>query len=125
MITYSSVAPQATVVVVAPGTAVPPPRPPRGLWIDRDLRVALADEQHLDLTYLEFELLTYLASHPLRVHTRSSLLREVWGYELNPTGPGGGRTVDVHVTRLRRKLGAEHRATIETVRRVGYRYRPI
>ncbi|MGF7233850.1 MAG: winged helix-turn-helix domain-containing protein [Frankia sp.] len=123
MITSSSIAHHATVVVVAPGTAVPPPRPERGLWIDRDLRAATADGQHLELTYLEFELLTYLASHPLRVHTRQSLLREVWGYDLDPAG--GGRTVDVHITRLRRKLGAEHRSTIETVHRVGYRYRPI
>jgi DNA-binding response OmpR family regulator len=111
------------VVVVAAGTDVPPARPERGLWIDRDLRAAAADGQQLDLTYLEFELLTYLASHPLRVHTRPSLLREVWGYEADSVT--GGRTVDVHVTRLRRKLGPDHRTTIETVRRVGYRYRPI
>lgn len=112
-----------TVVVVAAGTDVPPPRPERGLWIDRDLRAAAVDDVPLELTYLEFELLSHLASHPLRVHTREALLREVWGYAVD--GTGGGRTVDVHVTRLRRKLGPDHRHTIETVRRVGYRYRPI
>ena len=71
----------------------------------------------LDLTFKEFELLRYLASHPGRVFTRPSLLREVWGYDFY----GGTRTVDVHVRRLRAKLGPEHEHLIETVRSVGYR----
>ena len=71
----------------------------------------------LDLTYKEFELLKFLAQHPGRVYTRSALLREVWGYDFY----GGTRTVDVHIRRLRAKLGPEHEHLIETVRGVGYR----
>jgi DNA-binding response OmpR family regulator len=108
---------------VLPSQYQPPARPLTGLWIDRDIRAAAADGRPLDLTYLEFELLAHLASHPFRVHTRSGLLREVWGYGGDTAT--GGRTVDVHITRLRRKLGPAHRPAIETVRRVGYRYRPL
>ena len=74
----------------------------------------------LDLTYKEFELLKYLAQHPGRVFTRSQLLQEVWGYDYF----GGTRTVDVHVRRLRAKLGTEHEQLIGTVRNVGYRFVP-
>ncbi|MGH2682326.1 MAG: winged helix-turn-helix domain-containing protein [Actinomycetota bacterium] len=71
----------------------------------------------LDLTYKEFELLRFLAQNPGRVFSRARLLREVWGYDFY----GGTRTVDVHVRRLRAKLGPEHEHLIETVRGVGYR----
>jgi len=71
----------------------------------------------LDLTFKEFELLRYLASRPGRVFTRPALLREVWGYDFY----GGTRTVDVHVRRLRSKLGPAHEHLIRTVRGVGYR----
>jgi DNA-binding response OmpR family regulator len=71
----------------------------------------------LDLTYKEFELLRFLAERPGRVFTRPALMREVWGYDFY----GGTRTVDVHVRRLRAKLGPEHEGLIETVRGVGYR----
>lgn len=71
----------------------------------------------VDLTFKEFELLRYLAQHEGRVFTRAQLLREVWGYDFY----GGTRTVDVHVRRLRAKLGPEHEHLIETVRSVGYR----
>ena len=74
----------------------------------------------LDLTYKEFELLKYLAQHPGRVFTRAQLLQEVWGYDYY----GGTRTVDVHVRRLRAKLGSEHEVLIGTVRNVGYRFVP-
>ena len=74
----------------------------------------------LDLTYKEFELLKYLAQHPGRVFTRAQLLQEVWGYDYF----GGTRTVDVHVRRLRAKLGTEHETLIGTVRNVGYRFVP-
>ncbi|GAA2237052.1 two-component system response regulator GlnR [Rarobacter faecitabidus] len=74
----------------------------------------------LDLTYKEFELLKYLVQHPGRVFTRAQLLQEVWGYDYY----GGTRTVDVHVRRLRAKLGAEHDQLISTVRNVGYRFDP-
>jgi DNA-binding response OmpR family regulator len=85
--------------------------------IDGDtFRVTLAGRA-LDLTFKEFELLQYLASRPGRVFTRPALLREVWGYDFY----GGTRTVDVHVRRLRAKLGPEHEHLIQTVRGVGYR----
>jgi DNA-binding response OmpR family regulator len=71
----------------------------------------------LDLTYKEFELLRFLAERPGRVSTRPALMREVWGYDFY----GGTRTVDVHIRRLRAKLGPEHEGLIETVRGVGYR----
>lgn len=87
------------------------------LAIDVDTyRVALAGRS-LDLTYKEFQLLRYLASHPDRVFTRPALLREVWGFDFY----GGTRTVDVHVRRLRAKFGPEHEHLVETVRGVGYR----
>lgn len=72
----------------------------------------------LDLTFKEFELLKYLAQHPGRVFTRQQLLQEVWGYDYF----GGTRTVDVHVRRLRAKLGPENESLIGTVRNVGYRF---
>ena len=71
----------------------------------------------LDLTFKEFELLRFLAEHPGRVFSRAKLLQEVWGYDFY----GGTRTVDVHVRRLRSKLGPEREQLIETVRGVGYR----
>ena len=74
----------------------------------------------LDLTYKEFELLKFLAQRPGRVCDRDLLLREVWGYDYF----GGTRTVDVHIRRLRAKLGAEHETLIETIRNVGYRLVP-
>jgi DNA-binding response OmpR family regulator len=74
----------------------------------------------LNLAYKEFELLKYLAEHPGRVFTRAQLLQGVWGYDYY----GGTRTVDVHVRRLRAKLGKENQKLIGTVRNVGYRYDP-
>ncbi|MDW4907126.1 winged helix-turn-helix domain-containing protein [Streptomyces sp. ADMS] len=88
--------------------------------VDNVQRTAEVDGQPLDLTYLEFELLAHLVAHPNRVHTRDQLVTTVWGYE----HVGDGRTVDVHIARLRRKLGVRHRGAIRTVRRVGYKYTP-
>ncbi|MGW8887383.1 winged helix-turn-helix domain-containing protein [Streptomyces sp. NPDC055749] len=88
--------------------------------IDAGRRTAAVDGVAMDLTYLEFELLAHLVAHPHRVHTRDQLVTTVWGYG----HVGDGRTVDVHVARLRRKLGAEHRGAIQTIRRVGYKYAP-
>ncbi|KUL46355.1 winged helix-turn-helix domain-containing protein [Streptomyces regalis] len=88
--------------------------------VDAVRRTAAVDGRELDLTYLEFELLAHLVANPHRVHTRDQLVTTVWGYG----HVGDGRTVDVHIARLRRKLGAEHRDTIRTVRRVGYKYAP-
>ncbi|MDR0433208.1 MAG: response regulator transcription factor [Bifidobacteriaceae bacterium] len=88
------------------------------LFIDPVAYTARLRRRHLDLTYKEFELLRYLAQHPGRVFTRTQLLQEVWGYDYY----GGTRTIDVHVRRLRAKLGAEYEHLIGTVRNVGYRF---
>jgi len=88
------------------------------LTIDPDTYAAKLKGRPLDLTYKEFELLKFLAQHPGRVFTRDQLLREVWGYDYF----GGTRTVDVHVRRLRAKLGSEHESMIGTVRQVGYKF---
>jgi DNA-binding response OmpR family regulator len=77
---------------------------------------ASLDGRALKLTYMEYELLHYLASRPGVIHSREALLRGVWGYDYY----GGIRTVDVHVRRLRAKLGQDHGRMIETVRSVGY-----
>jgi len=86
--------------------------------IDEATYTARVRGRVLDLTYKEFELLKFLAQHPGRVFSRAQLLQEVWGYDYY----GGTRTVDVHVRRLRAKLGSEHEALIGTVRNVGYRF---
>jgi len=90
------------------------------LIIDEAAYSARIGERPLDLTFKEFELLKFLAQHPGRVFTRSQLLQEVWGYDYF----GGTRTVDVHVRRLRAKLGLEHDGIVGTVRNVGYRFVP-
>ncbi|MBV9593710.1 MAG: response regulator transcription factor [Actinobacteria bacterium] len=88
------------------------------LIIDESTYTARLQSRALDLTYKEFELLKFLAQHPGRVFSRAHLVQEVWGYDYF----GGTRTVDVHVRRLRAKLGAEHEAMIGTVRNVGYKF---
>jgi DNA-binding response OmpR family regulator len=88
-----------------------------GVVIDEASYSAKVQGKPLDLTYKEFELLRFLAAHPSRVFTREQLLSEVWGYDYF----GGTRTVDVHVRRLRAKLG-ELEQLIGTVRNVGYRF---
>lgn len=88
-----------------------------GVVIDEASYSAKVQGRPLDLTYKEFELLRFLASHPSRVFTREQLLSEVWGYDYF----GGTRTVDVHVRRLRAKLG-DLESLIGTVRNVGYRF---
>jgi len=98
-------------------------RPPEGairlgrLALSTDTYQVTVDNRPLDLTYKEFELLRFLASRPGRVFTRAALLREVWGYDFY----GGTRTVDVHIRRLRAKLGPGFEHLSETVRGVGYR----
>ena len=86
--------------------------------IDEDSYTAKIKGRSLDLTYKEFELLKYLTQHPGRVFSRSQLLQEIWGYDYF----GGTRTVDVHIRRLRSKLGPEFESIIDTVRNVGYRF---
>jgi DNA-binding response OmpR family regulator len=92
-----------------------------GLVVNETTYSARMNGRSLDLTFKEFELLKFLAQHPGRVFTRAQLLQEVWGYDYF----GGTRTVDVHVRRLRAKLGAENEVLIGTVRNVGYRFVPV
>ncbi|MCH1866027.1 response regulator transcription factor [Nocardioides sp. CFH 31398] len=86
--------------------------------VDDATYTAKVGKRSLDLTFKEFELLKFLAQHPGRVFSRQQLLQEVWGYDYF----GGTRTVDVHVRRLRAKLGPENETLIGTVRNVGYRF---
>ena len=88
------------------------------LMLNLETYQAGIDGRPLTLTYMEYELLKFLAQHPGKVFTRETLLSRVWGYEYY----GGARTVDVHVRRLRAKLGEEHAGLIQTVRSVGYRF---
>ena len=105
----------------AEATADDPDEIRRGeLVIDEATYIARLRGRILDLTFKEFELLKFLAQHPGRVFSRAQLLQEVWGYDFF----GGTRTVDVHVRRLRAKLGSEHESSIGTVRNVGYRFVP-
>lgn len=90
------------------------------LIVDTKGYTARLHGQPIDLAYKEFELLKYLVQHPGRVFTRAQLLQEVWGYDYY----GGTRTVDVHIRRLRAKLGGEYEHLIGTVRNVGYRFDP-
>ena len=89
-----------------------------GLVLNLETYQATFEGNSLDLTYMEYELLKFLAQNPGKVFTREMLLSRVWGYEYY----GGARTVDVHVRRLRAKLGEEHANLIQTVRSVGYRF---
>jgi DNA-binding winged helix-turn-helix (wHTH) protein len=119
------------VLVLAPGVAtgdqvstgpraVPDHRPGPGLVVDELSRLAHLNGEELDLTRREFDLLLHLARHPGRVHSREQLLQTVW--ELDDPRFASPRTVDVHVARLRRKLGPEQGDRLETLRGIGYRW---
>ena len=107
-------------IAAVTGAAEPEPGVVRAgeLTIDEGTYTCRLRGRALDLTFKEFELLKFLAQHPGRVFTRAQLLQEVWGYDYY----GGTRTVDVHVRRLRAKLGVEHEQLIGTVRHVGYKF---
>ncbi|MFE6685001.1 winged helix-turn-helix domain-containing protein [Streptomyces sp. NPDC057743] len=108
----------------ATADAGPVPSGPRhrvaGLTVDTEQRTARAGGRALVLTYMEFELLARFVAHPRRVHSRRHLLTTLWGHQ----AVSGTRTVDVHVARLRRKLGPGYQALIRTVRQVGYALDP-
>ncbi|HET9103861.1 MAG TPA: winged helix-turn-helix domain-containing protein [Solirubrobacteraceae bacterium] len=91
-----------------------------GLELHLAAHEARLDGGPVDFTFMEYELLKHLVTHPGRAFTREALLRSVWGYEFF----GGARTVDVHVRRVRVKLGDRHAPRLRTVRRVGYRWEP-
>ena len=90
-----------------------------GLLLDPDQRRVWADGREITLTFQEFELLAFLAAHPATVFTRADLVRQVWQRDF----AADSRTVDVHVSRLRHKLGPYGRSLV-TEYRVGYQYRP-
>ncbi len=97
-----------------------PGQPGHGLLVDAAQHRALVDGRDIGLVHLEFQLLAFLAAHPYRAFTRAQLLASVWGKAYQ----GGDRTVDVHVHRLRRKLGPEHGRRLITMRHLGYLYQP-
>lgn len=88
------------------------------LRVDLETYQVTVGEEPIDFAFKEYELLRFLVTHPGRVFSREALLNRVWGYDYY----GGARTVDVHVRRLRAKLGTEHAGRIKTVRGVGYRF---
>jgi DNA-binding response OmpR family regulator len=89
-----------------------------GITIDPDKYEVYVNGKLVSLTFKEYELLKFLASHPGRVFTRDALLNQVWSQDYF----GGDRTVDVHIRRLRSKIEDPTHVYIETVRNIGYRF---
>ena len=117
------------VTLAVTGRSLPVPRPdsrpasapaPSGLVIDREGREVWTDAIRVEVTYREFELLDFLMSNPGKVFSRGQLLTHVWGRGHQQES----RTVDVHVHRLRRKLGAGYGRCLVTMRHVGYKFIP-
>jgi len=121
----------------APGPTPQKPRPaaPRtrrphgsGLRLDHGQRRAWTDGREIELTFQEFELLAFLGAHPATVFTRADLIEQVWRRAIAPDGQPiarASRTVDVHVSRLRNKLGPRYGQCLVTEYRVGYQFRPL
>jgi DNA-binding winged helix-turn-helix (wHTH) protein len=111
-----------------PGRAPRGRRPANsGLRLDHLQRRVWTDGREIQLTFQEFELLAFLAAHPATVFTRADLVGRVWHRNLGPDGrpvPQDSRTVDVHVSRVRRKLGPRYGQCLVTEYRVGYQFRP-
>ena len=103
------------------GTAAAAPGAHAGLVLDHDQRRVWADGAEVPLTFQEFELLAFLVAHPATVFSRSDLVKEVWQRDF----AADSRTVDVHVSRLRHKLGPAHGRCLVTEYRVGYQFRPL
>ena len=128
--------------ITAPAADPPPPpghreapghqqatrrHPAPGLRLDHAQRRAWIDGREIELTFQEFELLAFLAAHPATVFTRADLVEQVWHRTLGQDGrpvPRDSRTVDVHVSRVRRKLGPRYGQCLVTEYRVGYQFRP-
>jgi hypothetical protein len=101
--------------------------PGHGLLLDHAQRRAWINGREIQFTFQEFELLAFLAAHPATVFTRAELVERVWHRTLGQDGrpvPKDSRTVDVHVSRVRRKLGPRHGQCLVTEYRVGYQFRP-
>jgi len=128
-ITTSAAGPAArpSALSASPGPSNDQASPGHGLFLDHAQRRVWIDGREVQLTFQEFELLAFLAAHPAIVFTRAELVERVWHRTLGQDGrpvAGDSRTVDVHVSRLRRKLGPRHGTCVVTEYRVGYRYRP-
>jgi hypothetical protein len=113
-----------------PRPAAPRTRRPRGSWLrlDPGQRRAWTDGREMELTFQEFELLAFLSAHPATVFTRADLIEQVWHRAIAPGGQPiarDSRTVDVHVSRLRNKLGPRYGQCLVTEYRVGYQFRPL
>lgn len=118
----------STGAAASAGIAIAPRRTDGGLVVDHARRCARLDGKEVKLTYQEFELLAFLSARPDQVVSRADLLTEVWG-QLPKSGTRAStrartRTVDVHVSRLRRKLGPVYGLCLTTEHRVGYRFDP-
>jgi DNA-binding winged helix-turn-helix (wHTH) protein len=128
-ITTSAASPDAPATAAArPSPANQPspgnqPSPDHGLFLDHAQRRVRIDGREVQLTFQEFELLAFLAAHPATVFTRAELAERVWHRTLGQDGQDS-RTVDVHVSRVRRKLGPRHGQCLVTEYRIGYQYRP-
>jgi DNA-binding response OmpR family regulator len=91
-----------------------------GLLLDHEQRRVWADGREIVLTFQEFELLAFLSAHPVTVFSRADLVQRVWQRRFT----ADSRTVDVHVSRLRHKLGPAYGRCLVTEYRVGYMFRP-
>ncbi len=115
----------------APGQKAPGQKPGSGLRLDHGQRRVWTDGSEIQLTFREFELLAFLSAHPATVFTRADLVEQVWRRDPAQDGWDGGdvardsRTVDVHVSRVRRKLGPRYGQCLVTEYRVGYQFRPL
>jgi DNA-binding response OmpR family regulator len=111
--------------------AAPGQKPGSGLRLDHGQRRVWTDGCEIQLTFREFELLAFLSEHPATVFTRADLVEQVWRRDPAQDGWDGGdvardsRTVDVHVSRVRRKLGPRYGQCLVTEYRVGYQFRPL
>jgi hypothetical protein len=119
---YPVTAPGAISAAIATGavTAERPASGQAGLLLDHDQRRVWVDGAEVTLTFQEFELLAFLSAHPSTVFTRADLVRQVWQRDFG----ADSRTVDVHVSRLRHKLGPSYGRYLVTEYRVGYQFRP-
>ncbi len=111
----------AAAALAAAGAAARPAAERAGLLLDHEQRRLMVDGAEVTLTFQEFELLAFLAAHPATVFSRADLVRKVWQRDFT----ADSRTVDVHVSRLRRKLGPDYGRCLVTEYRVGYQFRPV
>jgi Transcriptional regulatory protein, C terminal len=115
----------------APGQKAPGQKPGSGLQLDHGQRRVWTDGCEIQLTFREFQLLAFLSAHPATVFTRADLVEQVWRRDPAPDGRDSqdvardSRTVDVHVSRVRRKLGPRYGQCLVTEYRVGYQFRPL